>query len=40
MEPLFVVRERELAKEMEGRPFDVEIRFLEDHKPNQKESGP
>jgi len=27
---LFATRERELAKEMDRRPFDVEIQFLED----------
>jgi hypothetical protein len=27
---LFAVREKELAKEIEKRPFDVEILFLED----------
>lgn len=30
LKAFFAARERELAEEMEGRPFEVEIRFLED----------
>ncbi len=35
LEALFAARERELVEEMERRPFDVEIRFLEDHEPDR-----
>ena len=37
LEALFAARERELAEEMERRPFDVEIRFLEEREPDRPE---
>lgn len=40
LEALFASRERELTEEMEKRPFDVEIRFLEDHELDRSERRP
>ena len=40
LKALFAARERELAEEMMRRPFDVEIRFLENHESNRPERRP
>ena len=37
LKALFAARERELTEEMERRPFDIEIRFLEDHELSRPE---
>jgi hypothetical protein len=36
LKALFAARDKELTEETERRPFDFEIRFLEDHEPKRR----